>query len=117
MGLDITVVQRMLAASLVAALGVWYLQGTMMDGMLTLIALCSLTGLVWALSEREATFASLHLTGSGPWTMLAVVVSIVVFAQLSISVWAFPAVGAYVLSLSFMGSFWLTGFMMQPNGA
>ncbi|MGB1587716.1 MAG: hypothetical protein ACPHJD_02740 [Poseidonia sp.] len=117
MGLDITVVQRMLAASLVAALGVWYLQGTMMDGMLTLIALCSLTGLVWALSEREAAFSSLHLTGSGPWTMLAVVVSIVVFAQLSISVWAFPTVGAYVLSLSFIGSFWLTGFMMQPNGA
>lgn len=30
MGLDITVIQRMLAASLVAALGVWYLQGTLM---------------------------------------------------------------------------------------
>jgi hypothetical protein len=117
MGLDITVIQRMLAASLVAALGVWYLQGTLMDGMFTLIALCSLTGLIWALSERETTFRSLHLTGSGPWTMLAMVASIVVFAQLSISVWAFPTVGAYLLSLSFIGSFWLTGFMMQPNSA
>jgi hypothetical protein len=44
------------------------------------------------------------------------VTSIVIFAQLSISIWAFPAVGAYLLSLSFIGSFWLTGYMIQPNG-
>ena len=49
--------------------------------------------------------------------MLAVLATIVVFAQLSISIWAFPTVGAYILSLSFIGSFWLTGYMMQPGGA
>jgi len=117
MGLSMTTVQRMLGASLVASLGVWFLQGTLMDAVLTLIALCALTGLVWALSERESTFAYLNLTGSGPWNMLAVVTTIVVFAQLSISIWAFPTVGAYILSLSFIGSFWLTGYMMQPGGA
>ena len=109
MGLSMTTVQRMLGASLVASLGVWFLQGTLMDAVLTLIALCALTGLVWALSERESTFAYLNLTGSGPWNMLAVLATIVVFAQLSISIWAFPTVGAYILSLSFIGSFWLTG--------
>lgn len=116
MGLDINVVQRMLAASLVAALGVWYLQGNLMDGMLTMVALSALTALVWALSERESTFVALNLTGNGPWNILAVVASIVVFAQVSIAVWAFPTVGAYILSLSFIGSFWATGFMLQPNG-
>lgn len=117
MGLSMTTVQRMLGASLIASLGVWYLQGTVMDGVLTLIALCGLTGVVWGLSERESTFDSLNLSGSGPWKMLAVVLSIVVFAQLSISIWAFPTVGAYILSLSFIGSFWLTGYMMQPSRA
>ena len=117
MGLSMTTVQRMLGASLVASLGVWFLQGTLMDAVLNLIALCALTGLVWALSERESTFAYLNLTGSGPWNMLAVLATIVVFAQLSISIWAFPTVGAYILSLSFIGSFWLTGYMMQPGGA
>ena len=117
MGLSMTTVQRMLGASLVASLGVWFLQGTLMDAVLTLIALCALTGLVWALSERESMFAYLNLTGSGPWNMLAVLATIVVFAQLSISIWAFPTVGAYILSLSFIGSFWLTGYMMQPGGA
>ena len=117
MGLSMTTVQRMLGASLVASLGVWFLQGTLMDAVLTLIALCALTGLVWALSERESTFAYLNLTGSGPWNMLAVLATIVVFAQLSISIWAFPTLGAYILSLSFIGSFWLTGYMMQPGGA
>ena len=117
MGLSISTVQRMLGASLIASLGVWYLQGTVMDGVLTLIVLCGLTGVVWGLSERESTFQYLNLSGSGPWNMLAVVLSIVVFAQLSISIWAFPTVGAYLLSLSFIGSFWLTGYMMQPSGA
>ena len=117
MGLSMTTIQRMLGASLIASLGVWYLQGTMMDGVLTLIALCSLTGFIWGLSERESTFDYLKLSGSGPWNMLAVILSIVVFAQLSISIWAFPVVGAYLLSLSFIGSFWLTGYMMQPSGA
>ena len=116
MGLSMTTVQRMLGASAVASLGVWYLQGAVMDGVLTLVALCALTALVWGLSERESTFSYLKLTGSGPWNMLAMVASIVVFAQLSISIWAFPTVGAYILSLSFIGSFWLTGYMIQPNG-
>ena len=116
MGLSMTTVQRMLGASAVASLGVWYLQGAVMDGVLTLVALCALTALVWGLSERESTFSYLKLTGSGPWNMLAMVASIVIFAQLSISIWAFPTVGAYILSLSFIGSFWLTGYMIQPNG-
>ena len=88
-----------------------------MDGVLTLIALCALTGVIWAISERESTFDYLNLSGSGPWNMLAVILSIVVFAQLSISIWAFPTVGAYLLSLSFIGSFWLTSYMMQPSAA
>ena len=117
MGLSVTTVQRMLGASLIASLGVWFLQGTVMDGVLTLIALCALTGVIWAISERESTFDYLNLSGSGPWNMLAVILSIVVFAQLSISIWAFPTVGAYLLSLSFIGSFWLTGYMMQPSAA
>jgi len=116
MGLSMTTVQRMLGASAVAALGVWYLQGAVMDGVLTLVALCTLTALIWGLSERESTFSYLKLTGSGPWNILAMVASIVVFAQLSISIWAFPVLGAYLLSLSFIGSFWLTGYMIQPNG-
>ena len=116
MGLSMTTVQRMLGASAIASLGVWYLQGAVMDGVLTLIALSALTALIWGLSEREATFSYLNLSGSGPWNMLAMVASIVIFAQLSISIWAFPTVGAYLLSLSFIGSFWLTGYMIQPNG-
>ena len=115
MGISMTTVQRMFASSLIAGLGVWYLQGAVMDGVLTLIALCALTALIWGLSERETTFATLNLTGSGPWEMLTVVGSIIVFAQLSISIWAFPMVGAYILSLSFIGSFWVTGYMMQPG--
>ena len=117
MGLSMTTVQRMLGASLVASLGVWFLQGAVMDAVLTFIALSALTGAVWALSERETTFAYLNLNGSGPWTMLTVLATVVVFAQVSISIWAFPTVGAYILSFSFIGSFWVTGYMIQPSGA
>ncbi len=116
MGLSLTTIQRMLGASVVASLGVWYLQGALLDSVLTLITLCALTGLVWGLSESESSFTYLNLTGNGPWKMLAMVASIVIFAQVSISIWAFPPVGAYILSLSFIGSFWATGYMIQPSG-
>ena len=116
MGLSMSTIQRMLGASGVASLGVWYLQGALMDGVLTLIALSALTALIWGISESESTFAFLNLTGSGPLNMMDIVASIVIFAQISISIWGFPTVGAYILSLSFIGSFWLTGYMIQPNG-
>lgn len=116
MGLAFSTVQRMFAATLVASLGVWYLEGTVTAGMQALIALSALTGLIWGLSEREVMTSTLHLQGNGPWQMLAVVASIIIFAQVSVSMWAFPTVGAYVLSLVLVGSFWLTGFMIQPNG-
>lgn len=116
MGLAFSTVQRMFAATLVASLGVWYLEGTVTAGMQSLIALSALTGLIWGLSEREVMTSSLNLQGNGPWQMLAVIASIVIFAQVSVSMWAFPTVGAYILSLAFVGSFWLTGFMIQPNG-
>jgi len=116
MGMSITTVQRMLGASLVAALGVGYMEGAVMDGMVTFIALCALTAVVWVLSDRESSFSSLNLDGNGPWTMLAMALSIIIFAQVSVAIWAFPTVGAYILSLTFIGSFWLTGMMMQPGG-
>ena len=97
MGLSMNTVQRMLGASAVASLGVWYLQGAVMDGVLTLVALSALTAFIWGLSERESTFTYLKLTGSGPWNMLAMVASIVIFAQLSISIWAFPTVGVILV--------------------
>jgi len=116
MGLAFSTIQRMFAASLVAALGVWYLDGTVMAGMQILVALSALTGLIWGLSEREIMTSTLNLQGNGPWEMLAIIASIVIFAQLSISMWAFPTTGAYILSLLFIGSFWVTGFMIQPSG-
>ena len=65
MGLDFTTVQRMFGASLVASVGVFILQGSMMDAVLTLIALCALSAMIWGLSERSETFSALRLTGSG----------------------------------------------------
>jgi hypothetical protein len=106
----------MFAASAIASVGVGYLDGTVMAGMQALVALSALTGMIWGLSERDIMTSSLNLQGNGPWEMLAIVASIVVFAQVSISMWAFPTLGAYILSLSFIGSFWATGFMIQPGG-
>lgn len=115
MGLSMTTVQRMFAASLVAALGTWYLRNDLMDGMLMLCGLSVLTAMIWGLSERETTTAALNLDSSGVLAKFGVALSIVVFAQVTVAVWEFPTVGAYVLSLAFIGSFWLTGFMIQPE--
>ncbi len=115
-GLSFSTVPRMNAASAIAWVGVGYLDRTVMAGIQALVALSALTGMIWGLSERDIMTSSLNLQGNGPWEMLAIVASIVVFAQVSISMWAFPTLGAYILSLSFIGSFWATGFMIQPGG-
>lgn len=116
MGLAFSTVQRMFAAIAIASLGIGYLDGSVMAGMQAMIGLSALTGLIWGLSERDIMASALNLQGNGPWGMLAVVASIIVFAQVSISMWGFPTIGAYILSLSFVGSFWVTGFMIEPSG-
>jgi hypothetical protein len=80
-----------------------------------LIALNCLIAIVWGLSEREMTFNHLGMNQSGILTVAAFIGSIALFAEVSIRVWDFPTTGSYMLSLFFVGSFWWTSALIQPE--
>ena len=115
MGLPYSTIQRMFAGTVVATLLTWFFQDSYTDAAYVLIALSTLIGVAWGLSEREMTFAHLGMNQSGVLTVLAFLASIALFAEVSIRVWGFPTTGSYLLSLFFVGSFWWTSALIQPE--
>jgi hypothetical protein len=115
MGISYPTIQRLFLGSFVAAGLTWFTQDNFTDAAYVLIALSALIGVAWGLSEREMTFAPLGLNQSGVLTVLAFLASIALFAEVSIRVWGFPTTGSYLLSLFFVGSFWWTSALIQPE--
>ena len=115
MGLSFVTVQRMFLGSFLASSLTWFLQGNLMDAMLTFIGLSALTGITWGLSEKSIAFDALGVNAEGVLVIFSFVASIAIFAQICIGVFDFPTVGSYGLSLFFIGSFWCTGALIQPK--
>tara|TARA_B100001093_G_scaffold261333_1_gene249766 strand:- start:6676 stop:7029 length:354 start_codon:yes stop_codon:yes gene_type:complete len=115
MGLSFATVQRLFLGSFVASLLVYFFQRDTMNAALTLIALSSLTAIIWGLSEKDATFSSLSINAEGFLFVFGFILSIVIFAQLCIGLFEWPFLGSYITSLFFVGSFWWTGAMIQPK--
>jgi len=115
MGLSFVTVQRMFLGSFLVSSLTWFLQGNLMDAMLTFIGLSALTGITWGLSEKSIAFEALGVNAEGVLVIFSFVASIAIFAQICIGVFDFPTVGSYGLSLFFIGSFWWTGALIQPR--
>lgn len=115
MGLSFATVQRLFLGSFLAAGLVYFLQRDIMNAVWTLISLCSLTAIIWGLSEKDTTFSSLGINSSGLQTAFGFVLSIVIFAQLCVGIFEWPVLGSYITSFFFIGSFWWTGALIQPN--
>lgn len=115
MGLPYSTVQRMFLGSFAISGLTWFFQDNYTDAAYVLIALSSLIAVVWGLSERETAFTHLGMNQAGILTIVAFLGSIALFAEVSIRVWGFPTTGSYVLSLFFVGSFWWTSALIQPE--
>ena len=115
MGLPYSTVQGMFLSSLVIAGLTWLTQDNYTDAAYVLIALNCLIAVVWGLSEREVAFNHLGMNQAGILTVAAFIGSIALFAEVSIRVWDFPTTESYLLSLFFVGSFWWTSALIQPE--
>ena len=71
MGISYSTIQRLFIGSLVASGLTWFTQDNFTDAAYVLIALSTLIGVAWGLSEREMTFAHLGVNQSGALTVLA----------------------------------------------
>jgi hypothetical protein len=115
MGIPYSTIQRLFIGSFVVAGLTLFTQDNYTDAAYVLIALSALIAVAWGLSEREMAFSHLGMNQSGVLTMLAFIGSIALFAEVGIRVWGFPTTGSYVLSLFFIGSFWWTSALIQPE--
>ena len=116
MGISYANVQRMLIA--VAAITIITAFTTMeaFTTAWTAIALSSLVGFAWAVSNREITFKHLGINSYGFLNALSFVIVTIVFAEWCMSIWDSDSrVGIYVLSIVTIATFWWSIEMMEPT--
>jgi fucose 4-O-acetylase-like acetyltransferase len=82
----------------------------------TVIALSTLVGFIWAISNKDATFTYLGLNSYGILTVVVFLVVSIIFAEWCMTMWGTESrVGIYGLSLVTVGTFWWTIEMMEPS--
>jgi fucose 4-O-acetylase-like acetyltransferase len=116
MGLSFTAVQRLMTAVLVATILVAFTTRDAFSTAWTVIALSTLVGFIWAISNKDATFTYLGLNSYGILTVVVFLVVSIIFAEWCMTMWGTESrVGIYGLSLVTVGTFWWTIEMMEPS--
>ncbi|HII24024.1 MAG TPA: hypothetical protein HA359_07185 [Candidatus Poseidoniaceae archaeon] len=116
MGISYANVQRMLIV--VAAITIITAFTTMeaFTTAWTAIALSSLVGFAWAVSNRETTFKHLGINSYGFLNALSFVIVTIVFAEWCMSIWDSDSrIGIYALSIVTIATFWWSIEMMEPT--
>jgi len=82
----------------------------------TAIALSTLVGFVWIVSNRETTFKHLGLNSSGLLSFFSFTVVSIIFAEWCMTMWGSDSrVETYGLSLVTIAIFWWSIELMEPN--
>ena len=116
MGISYANVQRMLIV--VAAITIITAFTTMeaFTTAWTAIALSSLVGFAWTVSNRETTFKHLGINSYGFLNALSFVIVTIVFAEWCMSIWDSDSrIGIYALSIVTIATFWWSIEMMEPT--
>lgn len=116
MGLSFAAVQRLMAAVLVVTILVAFTTRDAFNTAWTVIALSTLVGFIWAISNKDTTFAYLGINSYGILSVVTFLVVSVIFAEWCMTMWGTDSrVGTYGLSLITVATFWWTIEMMEPT--
>ena len=116
MGLSFAAVQRLMAAVLVVTIHVAFTTRDAFNTAWTAIALSTLVGFIWAVSNKDTTFAYLGINSYGILSVVTFLVVSVIFAEWCMTMWGTDSrVGTYGLSLITVATFWWTIEMMEPT--
>jgi len=116
MGLSFAAVQRLMAAVLVVTILVAFTTRDAFNTAWTVIALSILVGFIWAVSNKDTTFAYLGINSYGILSVVTFLVVSVIFAEWCMTMWGTDSrVGTYGLSLITVATFWWTIEMMEPT--
>ena len=116
MGLSFAAVQRLMAAVLVVTILVAFTTRDAFNTAWTAIALSTLVGFIWAVSNKDTTFAYLGINSYGILSVVTFLVVSVIFAEWCMTMWGTDSrLGTYGLSLITVATFWWTIEMMEPT--
>ena len=116
MGLSFTAVQRLMTAVLVVTVIVAFTTSDAFNTAWTVIALSTLVGFTWAISNKDATFTYLGLNSYGILSVVVFLVVSIIFAEWCMTMWGTESrLGTYGLSLVTVGTFWWTIEKMEPT--
>jgi hypothetical protein len=116
MGLSFTAVQRLMAAVFVVTILVAFTTRDAFNTAWTVITLSTLVGVIWAVSNKDTTFAYLGINSYGILSVVTFLVVSVIFAEWCMTMWGTDSrVGTYGLSLITVATFWWTIEMMEPT--
>ena len=109
-------VQRMLIAVAVITIITAIMTREAFTTAWTAIALSSIVGLVWAVSNREYTFKHLGINSYGFLNSLSFVIVTIIFAEWCMSMWDSDSrIGIYALSIVTIATFWWSIEMLEPT--
>ena len=116
MGLSYASVQKMLAAVAVITVITAVLTSEAFTTAWTLIALSTIVGLVWAVSNREMTFKHLGIHSYGFLNAVSFIVVTIIFAEWCMTMWGSDSrIETYGLSLVTIATFWWSIEMLEPT--
>tara|TARA_B100001248_G_scaffold247328_1_gene218714 strand:+ start:510 stop:917 length:408 start_codon:yes stop_codon:yes gene_type:complete len=116
MGLSYASVQRMLIAVTVITILVAATTREAFTTAWTFIALSTIVGFLWVVSNRENTFKYLGFNSYGFLNALSFVIVTVIFAEWCMTMWGSDSrVETYGLSLVTIAIFWWSIEMMEPT--
>ena len=116
MGLSYASVKKMLAAVAVITVITAVLTREAFTTAWTLIALSTIVGLVWAVSNREMTFKHLGIHSYGFLNVVSFIVVTIIFAEWCMTMWGSDSrIETYGLSLITIATFWWSIEMLEPT--
>lgn len=116
MGLSYASVQKMLAAVAVITVITAVFTREAFTTAWTLIALSTIVGLVWAVSNREMTFKHLGIHSYGFLNVVSFIVVTIIFAEWCMTMWGSDSrIETYGLSLITIATFWWSIEMLEPT--
>ena len=118
MGISYANVQRMLVAVAAVTIITAIMTREAFTTAWTAIALSTLVGFIWGVSNRETTFKHLGINSYGFINVFSFVIVTIIFAEWCMTMWGSDSrIETYGLSLVTIATFWWSIEMMEPTVA
>jgi len=118
MGISYANVQRMLVAVAAITIITAIMTREAFTTAWTAIALSTLVGFIWGVSNRETTFKHLGINSYGFINIFSFTVVTIIFAEWCMTMWGSGSrIGIYGLSVVTIATFWWSIEMMEPTVA